>query len=247
MNLPIDQIETLQKHFRTSIQDPVKAIDFQSVQELLNPVYCQKYLQQIAQEFHTSSLIVVASQFAKRYASMIVPPTLYAMSVYHKGLQVDPQNCYMVPSYNDHGSWLPKLALSDWVGTSPANDRVVWRDQLLKQLFVENITPMWDVLSQCTGIQQTVLWENTAIYIHRLYRKTLAEHPQAQSDYQYLVNVATPDLFGASLQPLKRFRLVDGCRKTCCLAFLTNDEKRFCKSCPRAQTEQVKIRSMVTS
>ena len=241
-----EQIDYLQKHFHTSTQFTIDLNKIQSVEELFDPVICKTYLQQISKEFNTTSLLVVASQFAKRYASMLAPATLYAMSVYHTGLPVNPQNCYIKSAY-EHGIWFPKLVLANWESSELKQDRHVWREKIVKQLFM-NLSQMWTVLQKTTKIQPTILWENTAVYIHWLYQQQLADHLQAQNDYRYLLQ-ASEEVFNTSFQPLQRFPMNNGCRKTCCLYFLTNETKQVCKGCPRAKANitQAKVRSVVTS
>lgn len=246
MMLQSEQIQYLEKHFHTSTQSVTDSVSLQSVDKLFDPVTCEAYLQQISKEFNTSSLLVVASQFAKRYASMLATSTLYAMSVYHTGLPIHPQNCYIQSAY-ENGIWFPKLVLDDWESTVPLQNRQVWREGVVKQLFA-NLSQMWAVLQKSTKIQPMILWENTAVYIHWLYQHQLANHPQAQADYDYLLH-ADEEVFHTFFQPLQRFPMINGCRKTCCLYFLTNETKQVCKGCPRVnkKTKQVKIRSVVTS
>lgn len=240
-----DQIQYLQQHFRITNKPPDQTFSFQHVPKLMNPKTCQAYLMQIAEKFNTNSLVVTASQFAKRYSFLLVIPTLYTMSVYNKGLRINPENCY-IQSLDENHTWLPRLALVDWGVTRPPDDRGLWREQLLKQLFAENITKMWTVLYKCTGIKTAILWENTAIYIHWLYTQVLQQaeiNEQIEDDYRFLLHQANAAIFGESFQPLQKFASKDGVRKTCCLYYLTNQEKDICKGCPRSQIR--KVRSMV--
>lgn len=237
-----EQIQYLKDHFRITDQSPNGSLTFQSVQELFDPQACRAYLQQISEKFHTTSLVVTASQFAKRYSFLLVIPTLYAMSVYHKGLPIDPENCY-IQSYDSGQKWLPRLALADWKVDQPLEDRARWREQLLKQLFAKHLAKIWAVLQECTRINPSILWENTTIYIHWLYTQflTQSQHQQdVQDDYQFLLQQADRELFGVPYQPLQRFSSPDGFRQTCCLSFLTNEEKKVCKRCPRRRIRQAR-------
>ena len=234
--LRFDQMENLKRHFRITDQSP-QDLSFQSVKELLDPHVCLTFLKQVSKKFQTHSLVVTASQFAKCYSFMLVPPTLYAMSVYHKGLSIEPNNCY-IQSMDEGGYWLPRLALVDWNIDQPIEERARWREQQLKQLFAGNLAKVWDVLHRCTGIHPMILWENTVVYVRWFYTEFLPqfeEQKDAQDDYQFLIQQATPELFGVSYQPMKKFFSKDGVRKTCCLYFLTTKEKSLCKGCPRQQ------------
>ncbi len=242
-----NQIQYLHQHFRITAEPPNQTYSFQPVQELFNPETCVVYLNQIAEKFNTSSLMVTASQFSKRYSFLLVLPTLYAMSVYNKGLQINPENCY-IQSFDQNDRWMPRLALADWQVTQPGKDRHVWRERLIKQLFDENLSKMWNVLHACTGLKKVILWENTVIYISWLYTEFLRQtekNEQAQEDYQFLLHQANAELFGETFQPLQKFGSNDGFRKTCCLYYLTNSERKICKSCPRGRIR--KARSMALS
>lgn len=242
-----DQIQHLEQRFRISSQSPQQSSSFQHVQELLNPNTCRDYLNRITEKFHTDSLVVTASQFSKRYSFMLVLPTLYAMSVYNKGLNVSPENCY-IQSYDENHLWLPRLALTDWQVDQPEDDRTIWRERLLKQLFTGNIKKIWDVLHQCTGISLLVLWENMVIYINWLYKQLLQQAEQidqVQDDFHFLLDPANQSLFNETFQPLHRFASKDGFRKTCCLHFLTSQKKDLCGGCPRRRIRR--IRPMVLS
>lgn len=244
-----DQIQYLQKKFHlTTVSDCVNPSGLQPIHKLLDPEICRDYLEKISNDFHTSSLLATASQFSKRYAFLLVPPVLYAMSIYHKELPVSIQNCYLESAYKQK-NWFPRLALMDnRGGASAALNRSRWRDQVLKKLFADHLAKMWKTLHECTGIPLVILWENTAIYTHWIYRNQLLSFGgYAAEDYQYLTKEADKTLFGAPFQPLQRFQHIDGCRKTCCLYFLTNEKKELCKGCPREKIRQVKSQAVVSS
>lgn len=243
--LRADQIQELKAQFRITDESPWGDLaSFQSVQALFDPQICRTYLEKISEKFQTTSLVVVASQFAKRYSYLLVVPTLYAMSVYHKGLPVHPNNCY-IQSYDEGQLWLPRLALADWQVDQPIENRARWREQLLRKLFAGNVAKVWAALQQNTGIQPAILWENTTIYIQWIYQQFIqhrADSQVAEDDLHFLLHQASPELFGAPFQPLQKFASA-GNRKTCCLYYLTNPEQSLCKGCPRQRIR--KRRSMV--
>lgn len=242
------QIEYLQKKFHLKTISKMDDLSgLQPVHELLDPEHCSQYLKEISKEFHTSSLLATASQFSKRYAYLLVPPVLYAMSIYHKELRVSPQNSYLEPAYRQK-NWFPRLVLMNYQGDSPTMNRTLWRDQVLKRLFADHLAKIWKTLHECTGIPLIILWENTSLYIHWTYRNHLLSLGEsAVEDYQYLTQEADLSVFDAPFQPLQRFQQIDGCRKTCCLYFLTNEQKELCKGCPRAKIRQVKSQAVVSS
>jgi ferric iron reductase protein FhuF len=54
-------------------------------------------------------------------------------------------------------------------------EREQWSENVLCAVFSENITPVLDILQKTSGIPSSILWENVAVRINSVYRKTLAK------------------------------------------------------------------------
>ncbi|WP_411347822.1 IucA/IucC family C-terminal-domain containing protein [Paenibacillus sp. WLX2291] len=78
------------------------------VTELLIPDKAAAYLHTLQDIYESDSLPLIASMFAKRYSYMIVAPSLYAMTMFGKGLRITPDNC-RVESIFKGDIWLPHL------------------------------------------------------------------------------------------------------------------------------------------
>jgi ferric iron reductase protein FhuF len=208
---------------------------------------CLRYLKHITKKLKSPSLAVTASQFSKRYAFLAVLPTLYAMSVYNKGLAIQMENCH-IESATINQNWLPKLRLSNWTVTEAGQARQRFREELIYTLFARNVAQVLRKLSQCTGISSAILWENIAIYVYWLYETMLKDvdkaiKEQVREDFHYLTGQAPSYLFAETFQPIAKFfaekrktsfseqpiRL----RQTCCLYYILDPEGACCTACPK--------------
>jgi len=220
------------------------------VSDLLNEDRVSVYMDNVVNLFETSSQIVAASQFSKRFSFLTVVPSLYAMTMFNKGLDFSAENCH-VESIFQEKAWLPKVRLRDWSVTVPAvDDRHIWRDQVVKNIFAGNLSRVWHSISRATEISPAVLWENTAIYVYWLYEKRIGEEAndsqklRIHEDFQYLLT-APAALFGQSENPLSKY-YSSKCkvstsdqpvrvRQTCCYYYQTTTNQTYCSTCPRKQ------------
>ncbi|WP_440116616.1 IucA/IucC family C-terminal-domain containing protein [Paenibacillus sp. QZ-Y1] len=218
--------------------------------DLLNPSISLPFLERVKDIYETESDTAAVSLFAKRYAYLVIASGLYAMSRFNKGLNVEITNGFMEAIYKGE-AWLPKARLKNWQVTSPeAGAREVWRDQIIAQMFAENLAKVWQSLSTATRTSRAVLWENTAIYVYWLYENQFAEaatpeeKSRIEADFHYLLHDAPAHLFGESRNPLKQFNSPKRVtavsdtsirvRKTCCFYYLAaEDPDDFCPTCPK--------------
>jgi siderophore-iron reductase FhuF len=220
-----------------------KSADSFPIASLLDESFLKDFLEKLALTIGAPSTKVAASIFIKRYAFLAVT-ALYSMSVWNKKLNVSIDNVSM-ESPNQGIPWLPSFSLKemtaqDWNG----EDRALWRDSVLKDLFANNIYPIIMALEKAFGISKLILWENIAVYLFWLYEKELKdnENSNVAEDFRYLLQEAEGSLFGQyNLNPLQRYyaektyveemdeeiRL----RKTCCYSYQLPAGKR-CKVCP---------------
>ncbi|MEW4371490.1 IucA/IucC family C-terminal-domain containing protein [Paenibacillus kandeliae] len=182
--------------------DDIHSID---VADLLVPDKALAYLNSLQDIYESDSLPLIASMFAKRYSYMIVAPSLYAMTMFGKGLRVTPNNCRVESIYKGD-IWLPHLRVHEKdalllypdadarcstqnlcaaEGTeqkhSPeyaqhrAPRNEAQRDAYLHMIFADHLQPVWDSLSKAAGVSRAILWENTAIYVYYLYETMLSD------------------------------------------------------------------------
>lgn len=243
-----EEQQYLATHFRVTTNISPDRDSSISAVDLLDEESLRAYLERIADKFQAPSLMVTASQFAKRYSFLIIAPSLYALSVYNKGVDHSLENCHL-ESAQQKGTWLPQLRLSDWGVSQPSeNSRAAWRDQILENMFAGNLAKVWRALARTAKISSQVLWENTAVYVYWLYEKRIGEEANGlqksrlQDDFQYLLN-APASLFGEAENPLKQFngpkcvlspaKPPIRVRQTCCFYYQISPQQSYCSTCPR--------------
>jgi len=249
LQLSAEEKAVLLRDYRLTIEPAVDAAYALLAQNLLDTEQALAYLQKIAPFFHSTSTLVTASLFAKRYSVLTMASAFYAMSRYDKGLYVGIENIWV--EAEDHAKpWLPNIRLIDDSVSVPTQDREAWRDEVLQGIFAGNLAKVWQSLTKISKIPKAILWENTAIYVNWLYETKISERAseqekaRIQEDYHYIVNQAPGSLFGERKNPLTNYcgpkvtikeseqpiRL----RKTCCFYYHTSDEANdFCISCPK--------------
>ncbi|SDG25136.1 Ferric iron reductase protein FhuF, involved in iron transport [Fontibacillus panacisegetis] len=219
--------------------------------DLLDEELCGNYLDRLTAVFESPSRRVTASMLAKRYAFMVVSPSLYAMSMFDKGLKLPLKDSHIESGFRNE-AWLPSLRLSKMEFTEPADrdsyrHRELWRDVVVRSIFADHLAPLWGALSRAANIPKPILWENTAVYVYFLYETRIAGEAEGarkavvEKDFDYLLN-APAELFGESRNPLSQFYspklVVEGSdkpvrmRKTCCQYYTTSKERHYCNSCP---------------
>jgi len=213
---------------------------------------CRLYLQTISPIFNSTSLLATASLFGKRYCVCTMAAPLYAMSRLQKGLDVSIDNARVESSYQEE-LWLPRIGLVDAQVSVPISNRAKWRDQILHDIFAENIAKVWMALSGTAKVSKAVLWEHAAMYLHWFYetqfRQGASEREIAflEEDYQYIMSEASGEIFGERKNPFTRYNTQKvktnrtdepiRLRKTCCYYYLTSEEEHdYCISCPKMTT-----------
>ncbi|TFE22867.1 IucA/IucC family C-terminal-domain containing protein [Cohnella luojiensis] len=253
-----EEIDVLVKDHRLALEPSADRRYSMPATVLLDQDKSLAYLDKVGSIFEAASNVANASLFAKRYSFLIIASSLYAMSRYDKSLDYSIGNCH-VESHHQGQTWLPKVRLTDWQVTAPGEGgRNEWRDQVIRNVFADNLSKAWRALSKSASVSISVLWENTAIYVYWLYENKFMEGADAelkvrlQADYDYLRSEAPAHLFGVTKNPLAKFDSpkVVTCasdhpiriRKTCCYYYLASDESNdFCSSCPKRHYEAVSI------
>lgn len=205
------------------------------------------YMQKLKSKIEAASDTVAASIFSKRYAFFAVI-TLYAMSVYNKGIIIKNMENISVETDDDDQNWLPTIYLKDFDIISVQRNRGSWRNQIIENLFKQNLYLVCSKLYETTKLSKLVFWENIAVYIFWMYEKLLADpafeeqRETIKDDFTYVIHEAEGALFGPYQQnPLTQFyrpktfipvlHTETRFRKTCCLSFLSLKGTK-CTSCP---------------
>ncbi|XEC94539.1 IucA/IucC family C-terminal-domain containing protein [Paenibacillus tarimensis] len=244
-----EELDVLTSVFRLRIDpSPERTFSIPS-SDLLDKDKCLAYMEGITGIFESSSMVAVISQFSKRYAYMTMASGLYAMTMFDKGLDYSVDNCHIESVY--HGeSWLPEVRLTDWQETSPEDGkRSEWRQQVIRNIFADNIAKVWCSIAKAANVPVAMLWENMAISLYWLYEKRMGEgaderqKARIHEDYHYLLHEAPAELFGETENPLAKFNspkcatpasdVAIRMRKTCCFLYEIPGEAVYCITCPK--------------
>lgn len=231
-------VDATQRNAETSIWLP----------QLLDHEQCERLLYQLTPIIHSPSLKVTAALLSKRYAYLSIAASLYAMTVYDVGLDMSAQNCFLDYQYTDR-LWRSKMPISNCRVSRPTEsiDRSEWRKVVIRNIFANNLSLLWQVFVEVTKIHPRILWENTAVRVYSLYEKKITTtspivQERIQEDYAYLLKKAEPEIFGIDHNPLKRYDVkkiklsqdsgLIRLRKSCCFYYKATDPMEYCSNCP---------------
>jgi ferric iron reductase protein FhuF len=212
-----------------------------TVTDLLNEEKCLSFLQKQMIELKAPNLLVTASMVSKRYAYLVVSSTLYSMVEFNCALKLPVKACTLSPERELYIQIeMCKCQEIKSIG------REEWREIVLRDLFSSHITPVLDILKRTSRIPSSILWENVAIRINSIYRKTLVYELdpvkicRLNSDFNFLKN-SSGDLFNLKENPIqhylkkgKELELNPG-RKTCCMYYKLEEDVEgvgYCGNCP---------------
>lgn len=210
-----------------------------AITDLLDEEKCLSFLQKQMIEIKAQNISVTASMLSKRYAYLVVSSTLYSMVEFNGALNLPVTACTLTKER--------KLSIQAGMciwQEAKSLDREQWRENVLRDLFSYHITPVLDILKKTSRISSSILWENVAIRINSIYRKTLAREldpvkiVRLKSDFHFLKN-ASGDMFNLKENPIKPYLKIgeelklNPCRKTCCLYYkLEKEGVVHCSNCP---------------
>ncbi|UUM31963.1 IucA/IucC family C-terminal-domain containing protein [Vibrio japonicus] len=214
---------------------------------LLDPQQCLSTLEKIMPELGAPDLKVTASLVIKRIAFLALAPTLYAMSVYNKGLNLSINNS--VFDYQlDNRFWQNGMPLKNTTVRLASGERQKWRDEVLHHVFAEHLTRLVEQFYDVTGVSQRILWENIAVRVFSIYERrilpdvTCALKETAEEDLAFLVDADTHHIFAMKENPLTRFyrkKTLFGeppepirMRRTCCYYYQATTPEVYCSNCP---------------
>ncbi|WLD94156.1 IucA/IucC family C-terminal-domain containing protein [Alkalihalobacillus sp. AL-G] len=236
----------LAEHCRLSLEKSSGDFSVTSV-DLLQEHTVESYITEMTQLIQSPNKLVTASQISKKYAFLMVTPFFASFSLFNLNLNVQSDNCIIVPKKSD-GNLLPELSLKSLEAKPFETDRRTEMEAGLEQLFRNHISLVWDNLAKVCNSPLPVLWENTATYIYWLYETALLQHADdplkegIKKDFKYILE-APGECFGLNHNPFKKYyfekqQLLKSdpeirIRKTCCLYYEISPDRTFCNNCPR--------------
>ncbi|MCT2536110.1 hypothetical protein NC661_16875 [Aquibacillus koreensis] len=236
-------------HFR--ILDQPLNDELFSLEQLLDEEFVKLFIEDIKVQLKTPYAFVAASQLMKRIGYLFTVPGFYSMTVYNKALNLQLTNCELVNYYSEQGVWLPHLRLKDFSISTPENgERYEWRESVVEGIG-KDIARIITTVSTVSSVPKPILWENVAVYMYWLYEQRMGEEredlPHRDSDFCYLVQQASPQLFNEKRNPFKQFykpkKQVDETRlrRTCCFYYAQNQDGTCCSTCPKSEQELKKL------
>ncbi|MEB1808463.1 MAG: (2Fe-2S)-binding protein [Bacillaceae bacterium] len=213
------------------------------------------FLGEVQEELQAPDLMVTGSAFSKRYSYLIIASAFYSFLMFNKKLNISAENLAILSSTSQE-KWLPRLFFNDQTAYIPETkeDRKTCRDDLIKELFVDHLSPLWDNISELCKVPKPILWENTAIYLFWIFETLLKRDDLApelrdtiQLDFDYFLYATEHSIFkDYKSHPITGFYCdmtsLGGqavrIRKTCCLYYALSEEGKMCKGCPRRGSYQ---------
>ncbi len=212
-----------------------------TITDLLNEEKCLSFLQKQMIEIKAPNIAVAASMLSKRYAFLVVSSTLYSMVEFNCALNLPIKAC----SLSKERSLCIQTGMCKWQEVE-SMEREQWREHVLRDLFSSHITPVINILRKTSRAPSSILWENIAIRINSIYRKTLVKEldpvklERLNSDFNFLKN-ASGELFNLKNNPIKHFLKIgdelklNPCRTTCCMYYKLDgnvEKPSYCGICP---------------
>lgn len=208
---------------------------------LTDPEQLPDVLHRLTRRLEAPNACVTASILTKRLAFYAVIH-LYAMSALGKRLHVELSELKLVDESREE-LWLPVFDFGSFTSERPMEDRDKWRAEIVEHIFGETLAPIISMLKEQTRLKESVMWENTALYVHWIYKQisTTSERTErAMDDLHYIFHEAPAWSFGATDgNPLTPFaRTPELGRSTCCLSYMLKT-RSYCNGCPLAPRVEV--------
>lgn len=234
------------KTFSINIE-PEKSMGIK-ILDLLSEEKCLAFLQQQMVDIKAPNLTVTASMLSKRYAYLLVSSTLYSMVEFNGALHLPVKACTLT---NERKLSI-QADICKWQEVNSL-DREQWRERILNDLFAVHVTPVLNIFKKTSQLSSKILWENVAIRINSIYRKTLAKESEQdkikrlESDFSFLKN-ASGDLFDLKENPIKPYlkigeeQKLNPYRKTCCMYHKLEKDPEgigYCGICPIKRKREV--------
>lgn len=231
----------LKHQSQAQVEHSIESID------LLDREKCLAILEHIMPSLGAPDLKVTASLVIKRIAFLALAPTLYAMSIYNKGLNLAINNSVFEHQL-DNRLWKNGTPIKNTGVSLVLDNRTMWRDDVLRQVFTGHLTQLVQMFHQTTGVAERILWENIAVRVFSIYERRILNHAtgkvktRAETDFSYLLDAKTHKIYGLDENPLIRFyrkTMMFGdppkpvrMRRTCCFYYQATEPEVYCSNCP---------------
>lgn len=146
LTLSAEESSVLLRDYRLTIEPGSGCYLLFICQRFIGQCSSSRLFTKIAHFFQSPSILVTASLFAKRYSVLTMASAFYAMSRYDKGLHCRIENLWVEAEYTK--PWLPTIRLIDRTVSIPTKDREKWRDEILREIFANNLAKVWQSLGK---------------------------------------------------------------------------------------------------
>ena len=103
--------------------------------DLLDEGNCSMFLDWLTSTIDSPSRFVSGSQFSKRFAYLVIAPSLYSMTMFNKGLDLSLEN-FSIENASLDRSWLSHISLNEIIVSQPTiGKRQEWRDAVIQEIF----------------------------------------------------------------------------------------------------------------
>lgn len=231
----IDELKTFDIHTERPFSERV------ALSDLFDKEMCIAFLREQMVEIKAPNISVTASMLIKRYAHVVVSSTLYSMVTSNRALHLPLEACTLS---KDRKLYIVIEKCGWQEGNNKPRDD--WRKSVLTALFSTHMTPILQLMKKFSRIPSSILWENVAIRVNSVYRKTMAKDltliqvEHVKSDFHFLKH-APGEVFGLRENPISQYLKIGDelklypTRKTCCLYCKLEDDVEaigYCSICP---------------
>ncbi|MEI2398169.1 IucA/IucC family C-terminal-domain containing protein [Paenibacillus phytohabitans] len=238
------------EEYRLRLGGPPKdSIRTLALSQLQEEAACREYVSWLKDYIGAPDMQVAASMLAKRIGYLWIAPLLAAMTFHNREVSfpLDTSFLYHPASPEFKGdTHFPFLAVNGLRTASPTEDREAWREEVIKEIFAVQLTPLLQTLAAIGPVPMAVLWENIMVRIAPLYSPGTDESGQdrqrMQADFAFLTRTAPGELFGPRRNPFTRFTehndettVAKNKRSTCCFYYRMSGE--YCRKCPKIDNE----------
>jgi ferric iron reductase protein FhuF len=241
--------QTAEKHSILLGETPENSVRTIALSELHEEAACREYISWFQEYIDAPDMKVAASMLAKRIGYLWTTPLVTAMTFHHQHVSFQLDNSFLYhPKLSDHegGTRFPFLAVNGLRAEALTEDREVWREKVVEEMFAVQLTPLLNMLAAIAPLSMSILWENIMVRIGPLYTPDADEVEQEsqhiQADFSYLTQGAPGHVFGVKRNPLTRFTdhkdnipVAKSERITCCFYYQMSGE--YCRKCPKIDNE----------
>ncbi|OMF92590.1 (2Fe-2S)-binding protein [Paenibacillus sp. FSL R7-0337] len=227
-------------------EPPAGSVRTIALSELQDEAVCREYVSWLKDYIGAPDTQVAASMLAKRIGYLWIAPILTAMTIHNREVFFPLDRSFLYHPASAEETTFPFLALDRLQSASPADDRGVWREAVVKENFAVRLAPMLQTLAAVGPVSMAVLWENIMVRIAPLYAPGAdlsgEERLRMQEDFAFLTRTAAGPLFSARRNPFTRFTegndeapVAKSKRITCCFYYRMSGE--YCRKCPKIDNE----------